>query len=169
MKRIFDIVVSFVGLVVSAPILLPVMFLIWRQDGHSPFYIADRVGSNGITFKMLKLRSMVKSADKVYGGSYISLTNPIDFSSKKTFSMKVYSPRVGAKVLLKVENLTNANLGYEKESVTTKANTWETLSFDYSAVPTTNAYQKVVLIFDNGTMGDGSANFTFYFDDITLN
>ncbi len=117
----------------------------------------------------MRVAKMVKSADKVYGGSYISLTNPIDFSSKKTFSMKVYSPRVGAKVLLKVENLTNANLGYEKESVTTKANTWETLSFDYSAVPTTNAYQKVVLIFDNGTMGDGSANFTFYFDDITLN
>jgi lipopolysaccharide/colanic/teichoic acid biosynthesis glycosyltransferase len=64
MKRIFDVVVSFVGLVVAAPILLPVMFLIWRQDGHSPFYIADRVGLNGMTFKMLKLRSMVKSADK---------------------------------------------------------------------------------------------------------
>ena len=27
----------------------------------------------------------------------------------------------------------------------------------------------VVLIFDNGTAGDGSANYTFLFDDITLN
>jgi hypothetical protein len=27
----------------------------------------------------------------------------------------------------------------------------------------------VVVIFDLGTVGDGSANFTFYFDDITLN
>ena len=34
---------------------------------------------------------------------------------------------------------------------------------------TTNSYQKIVLIFDLGTVGDGSANFTFYFDDIKLN
>ena len=82
--------------------------------------------------------------------------------------MKVYSPRVGAKVLLKVENLTNGGISFEKEVATTTANAWELLTFDYSAIVTTNSYQKVVLIFDNGTMGDGSANFTFYFDDITL-
>jgi hypothetical protein len=115
-----------------------------------------------------RVAKMVKSADQVYGGSYIALTNPIDFSSKKTFTMKVYSPRIGAKVLLKVENLTNSAVSYEKEVQTTKANSWETLSFDYSGIDASKAYQKVVLIFDNGTMGDGSANFTFLFDDITL-
>ena len=82
--------------------------------------------------------------------------------------MKVYSPRVGAKVLLKVENLTDGTISYEKEVATTTANAWELLTFDYSAINAANSYQKVVLIFDNGTMGDGSANFTFYFDDITL-
>lgn len=115
-----------------------------------------------------RVARMVKSQDQVYGGSYIALTNPIDFSSKKTFTMKVYSPRIGAKVLLKVENLTNSGVSYEKEMQTTKANTWETLSFDYSGIDASKAYQKVVLIFDNGTMGDGSANFTFLFDDISL-
>ena len=115
-----------------------------------------------------RVAKMVKSADQVYGGSYITLTNPIDFSSKKTFTMKVYSPRIGAKVLLKVENLSNSAVSYEKEVQTTKANTWETLSFDYSGIDASKSYQKVVLIFDNGTMGDGSANFTFLFDDISL-
>jgi hypothetical protein len=52
---------------------------------------------------------------------------------------------------------------------TTKANEWEELTFDYSGVNTANVYQKLVFIFDNGTSGDGSANYTFYFDDITLN
>ena len=80
--------------------------------------------------------------------------------------MKVYSPRVGAKVLLKVEGLNGAN--YEKEVATTTANAWEQLTFDYTAIPA-GSYTKVVLIFDNGTQGDGSANYTFYFDDITLN
>ncbi len=43
------------------------------------------------------------------------------------------------------------------------------LTFDYSAINTARTYQKIVLIFDLGTVGDGSANFTFLFDDITLN
>lgn len=64
MKRLFDIVASFVGLVLASPVLLPVMFLVWRQDRHSPFYVAPRVGQGGAQFKMVKLRSMVINADK---------------------------------------------------------------------------------------------------------
>ena len=44
--------------------MLPVIFLIWRQDGFSPFYIAERVGKHGSIFKMVKLRSMIINADK---------------------------------------------------------------------------------------------------------
>ena len=83
--------------------------------------------------------------------------------------VKVFSPRVGAKLLLKVENLTDGGISFEKEVLTTKAGAWEELTFDYSAINTAKTYQKVVVIFDLGTVGDGSANFTFYFDDITLN
>jgi len=49
----------------------------------------------------------------------------------------------------------------------TTTNAWETLTFDYSAIPA-NTYDKIVVIMDLGTMGDGTANFTYYFDDITL-
>jgi len=50
--------------VILSPIVVIFMFLIWRQDLHSPFYIAKRVGLNGREFNMVKLRSMVKNADK---------------------------------------------------------------------------------------------------------
>ena len=118
-----------------------------------------------------KVAKMVKNAGQTYGGSFIALSNPINFagSVNKQFKMKVYSPRVGAKVLLKVENLTNGGVSFEKEVATTVANAWETLTFDYSGIDISKSYQKVVLIFDNGTNGDGTANYTFYFDDITLN
>lgn len=114
-----------------------------------------------------KVGRMIKSAGQPWGGSFIELGGPIDFS-KKTFKMKVYSPRVGAKVLLKVENATNGALNFEKEVTTTVANGWEELTFDYSAINTANSYHKIVLIFELGTVGDGSSNFTFYFDDINL-
>lgn len=117
-----------------------------------------------------KVGKMVKNAGQTWGGSFLTLASPINFAgTTKTFKMKVYSPRVGAKVLLKVENLTNGGISYEKEVVTTVANAWEQLTFDYSGINTANSYQKIVLIFDNGIMGDGSANFTFNFDDIILN
>jgi hypothetical protein len=116
-----------------------------------------------------KVGQMVKNAGQVYGGSFIEMVNPINFSVLHTFKVKVYSPRVGAKLLLKVENSTNGGISYEKEVATTVANAWEELTFDYSAINTGNFYSKIVLIFDNGTMGDGTANFTFLFDDIKLN
>jgi hypothetical protein len=115
-----------------------------------------------------KVAKMVKNAGQTWGGSWIALDAPVNFTSN-ILRMKVYSPRVGAKVLLKMENLANGNLNYEREVLTTVANGWEDLSFDFSGRNTSNTYQRVVVIFDNGTMGDGSANFTFYFDDIRVN
>lgn len=111
---------------------------------------------------------MVKNAGQVWGGSYLTLATPIDFTTNKTFKVKVYMPRVGAKLLLKVENLTNGAISYEKEVTGTVANAWEELTFDYSAINTANQYSKLVFIFDLGTMGAGGANFTYYFDDVKL-
>jgi lipopolysaccharide/colanic/teichoic acid biosynthesis glycosyltransferase len=64
MKRVFDLLLAFIGLIIASPILIPVIFLVWIQDWHSPFYVAPRVGKNEKPFKMLKLRSMIVNADK---------------------------------------------------------------------------------------------------------
>jgi lipopolysaccharide/colanic/teichoic acid biosynthesis glycosyltransferase len=64
MKRMLDISLASVGLLLASPVLLPVLFLIWWQDKHSPFYIAPRTGRNERPFRMVKLRSMVMNADK---------------------------------------------------------------------------------------------------------
>lgn len=72
-KRILDMVLSGIGLIVASPILIPVMFLVWKQDKHSPFYIADRVGKDFKPFKMLKLRSLIKGADQT--GVYSTSVN----------------------------------------------------------------------------------------------
>lgn len=111
---------------------------------------------------------MIKNAGQVWGGSLLEMAAPIDFSVNKIFKVKVWSPRVGARLLLKVEDLNNGGIFFEKEDTTTVANAWEELTFDYSTINTSNSYQKIVFIFDLGTAGDGSANFTFYFDDIQL-
>lgn len=63
-KRLIDIFASLFGIIFLTPLILPVMFLIWKEDKHSPFYIAPRVGKDGKLFKMIKLRSMIYNADK---------------------------------------------------------------------------------------------------------
>lgn len=63
MKRLLDIVASFLGLVLLSPFLLLGAVLVWLQDFHSPFYIPERVGRGGKKFRMVKLRSMVHRAD----------------------------------------------------------------------------------------------------------
>lgn len=63
-KRLLDLLVALAGLVVASPVLLPVMFLVWWGDRHSPFYIATRVGRDNRPFRMVKLRSMRIGADK---------------------------------------------------------------------------------------------------------
>ena len=64
MKRLFDLILASVGLIILFPIFVPVLFLVWIQDYKNPFYIADRVGLNNKIFKMIKIRSMVINADK---------------------------------------------------------------------------------------------------------
>lgn len=111
---------------------------------------------------------MVKNAGQVWAGSFLNLSGAIDFSVNKTFKVKVFMPRVGAKMLLKVENQANTAINFEREMTGTVANAWEELTFDYSTINASNQYDRLVFIFDLGTAGNGSADFTYLFDDIKL-
>ena len=61
-KRALDVALASLGLLVVWPVLAVVMFLVWRQDRHSPIYWAPRVGKGGKIFRMAKLRSMIWNA-----------------------------------------------------------------------------------------------------------
>jgi lipopolysaccharide/colanic/teichoic acid biosynthesis glycosyltransferase len=64
MKRLFDVIISSVLLIVLSPILVGFLLIIWLQDRHNPLYIALRTGKNGVPFRMMKMRSMIVNADK---------------------------------------------------------------------------------------------------------
>lgn len=89
MKRLFDIFVSFTGLLLLSPAILFFLLLIWLQDFHSPFYMAPRVAKGGGRFKMVKLRSMVINADKKGGSSTASDDKRITWIGKLVRSCKL--------------------------------------------------------------------------------
>ena len=62
MKRLLDIFLSSIGLILASPILLPVMFLMEAGQALT-FYVAPRIGQGERPFRMVKLRSMIINAD----------------------------------------------------------------------------------------------------------
>jgi lipopolysaccharide/colanic/teichoic acid biosynthesis glycosyltransferase len=62
-KRLFDVMVSVVALVVVAPILVAAAIAIKRGSSGPVFFRQARIGLNGRPFQMLKFRTMVVGAD----------------------------------------------------------------------------------------------------------
>ena len=63
-KRLMDIALSLVALVLLLPLLLAVGLAIVLEDGWPVFYTQDRVGLNGRIFRFHKFRSMYRNADQ---------------------------------------------------------------------------------------------------------
>ena len=64
-KRCFDIIASFLGLVILfVPFLVLSIIIVIDSPGASPIYVQDRVGKDGRIFRFYKFRSMVPDADK---------------------------------------------------------------------------------------------------------
>jgi len=69
LKRLFDITVSFIGLVALSPLLLAIAVLI-KLDSKGPvFYRGERVGRFSKLFKIYKFRTMGADAEKLGGPS----------------------------------------------------------------------------------------------------
>ncbi len=64
-KRIMDITLSLVGLIVLFPFFAIVTLLIALKDGFPVVFRHERVGYKGRTIYIYKFRSMVKNADQV--------------------------------------------------------------------------------------------------------
>lgn len=64
MKRLFDIVFSFVGLIILLPLFIVVGLLIKLTSSGPVFYHQTRVGYKGMDFRLFKFRTMKVDADK---------------------------------------------------------------------------------------------------------
>ena len=104
------------------------------------------------------------TGSEVWGGTFFELNNQaIDFGGIKKMRFKTYSPFIGKVVKLKLENA-DASITHEVDMVTTVANSWELLTFDFVDAPEAE-YIRVVVFFDFGTIGDGTL---YYFDQMEV-
>ncbi len=103
----------------------------------------------------------VKGAGEVFAGITIEVDPDIDFNAG-VFSIDVNSQAV-RQLLFKLEGV---NI---EQVIPTSGTGWETLTYDFSAVAgNAGTVTAITLIMDNGTAGDGSADWTIQFDNIRL-
>ena len=100
--------------------------------------------------------------------------NPVPFvPGATTMTVRVWSPDAGIPVRLKVEDNNDPAISVETEALTTVAEQWETLEFDFSnpaegtpAINFDNTYDKASIFFNFGTTGADAGTKTYYWDDV---
>jgi uncharacterized protein YgiM (DUF1202 family) len=134
------------------------------NDGSAP--------SDGTTGNIVKVTK--ESSAETWAGTTITTLSDGSFisSEDKVVTLKVYAPAAGKTVRLKVEDSTDPSKSVEVDAVTTVANGWETLSFDFSNQAAGTAafndafqYDKINVFFDFGNVGTGDV---YYFDDLSF-
>jgi exopolysaccharide biosynthesis polyprenyl glycosylphosphotransferase len=88
LKRIFDVVLSTVGLVLSAPLFLLIALAVFLDDGRPVLFRQLRAGENGRAFRIFKFRTMVRDAEAM-----LSQLVALDELSEPIFKLKA-DPRV---------------------------------------------------------------------------
>ncbi len=141
--------------------------------GPIPAAILANPDASGINTSATVLEINKLAGAQVWAGASLPLEGAIDFSNSAVVTVKVWSPRVGTPILLKVEDSTseadgngNPSIFAEIAATSTVAMAWEELSFDlsqFAAFDAANSYDTVILFPDFGNPGNGEL---FYFDDI---
>ena len=125
-------------------------------DGGTATVVVDPLDNSNTVARI------VRDGEAVFAGSKILLDDNLDFSVLTKITMKVYTTApIGTIVKFKLEGEGPA---VDVNANTTVSGEWETLEWIFAG--TTNNLNEIVFMFDFGNIGDGSANSTFYFDDI---
>jgi exopolysaccharide biosynthesis polyprenyl glycosylphosphotransferase len=74
-KRILDIILSSLGLIITLPIILVFALIIKIETPGPAFFYQERVGLNGSYFRVVKLRSMGVDAEK-FGAQWAKKNDP---------------------------------------------------------------------------------------------
>jgi lipopolysaccharide/colanic/teichoic acid biosynthesis glycosyltransferase len=68
MKRIFDIIISLIALLILSPLLVPISILLLLTGEHYIFYTQKRVGKGGKEFGLIKFATMLKNSPNIGSG-----------------------------------------------------------------------------------------------------
>lgn len=174
--------VYFAGATSSGPTLAPSdLPITWDDTANVDYSTTGFGGANG-TLALDPINSSNNVLEIIKGSGAqtwagVTLNNPSGLANAIPFtasangvSVQIYSPDSGVTVRLKTEVVGAGSLSVETETITTVANGWETLVFDFTnnvtstpAINYANSYNMLSLFYDFGNVG---ANDTIYIDSV---
>ncbi len=161
------------------PLTLPVTFDddisygLTDFGGNSSEIIVDPTNAENKVAKSTKTLEAETWAGTTVGGD-VGFTSPIPFAEgETTMTVAIWSPTAGTPMRLKVEAASDPTISVETETLTTVAEAWEVIIFDFSnEAPGTEplsfdkSYNKASIFFNFGTTGAVAGEQTYYWDDM---
>ncbi len=89
-KRVFDIILALLSVVAWLPAIFTCYLAIWLTDGRPIFYVSKRRVSHRV-ISMVKFRTMVRNADKLYNRDTVPISNNLRFLNTPPDS-SLYTP-----------------------------------------------------------------------------
>ena len=86
-KRIFDVLMSFTGILMILPLLIFIAIMVVLDSKGGVIYSQNRVGRNKVNFKLFKFRTMKLGADK---GSLLTIGNHDQRITKSGYWLRKY-------------------------------------------------------------------------------
>ena len=162
------------------PVTLPVTFEdenvnygLTDFGGNVSEIVVDPTDDTNHVAKSIKTETAETWAGTTVGGN-VGFPTPIPFAEgSTTMTVDVWSPTAGTPIRLKVEAASDPTITCETEAMTTMAEAWETLEFDFSneaqgtaELNLANSYNKASIFFNFGTSGAQAGEQTYYWDNM---
>ena len=153
------------------PLLMPIDFedstlnYSFVDFGNAQSTVIPNPDASGVNTSSTVGQSLKFNGAEVWAGSFLTIDEPVDFSSLNNIAVDVWTSDVGEVVKLKLENSANPDINTEVDMTTTINQGWETLIYDFSASDLSQNYDRIVIFFDFGNVGDDTY---YYFDNIRL-
>lgn len=151
----------------AAPATFPISF-----DGTTPVIFLGFNGAEGSAVeagpavasgKSLKI---LRSGGEVYAGAFVTTVEMPLAADRKTFTARVYSPKAGVRMVLKVEGA-NGLTSPEFQATEPVVVGWQTLTWVATGLDLSKRYNKLTLL-PNLDQIDAAPGQSYYFDDISL-
>ena len=156
---------------ITNPLLMPIDFedsslnYSFVDFGNAQSTVIPNPDPSAINTSATVGQSFKFNGSETWAGSFLTIDEPVDFSSLNNIAVDVWTSEFGEVVKLKLENSANPDINTEVDMTTSVNQGWETLIYDFSASDLSQDYDRIVIFFDFGNVGDDTS---YYFDNIRL-
>ena len=156
---------------ITNPLLMPIDFedatlnYSFVDFGNAQSTVIPNPDPTGVNTSTNVGQLLKLNGSETWAGSFLTIDEPVDFSSLNNIAVDVWTSEIGEVVKLKLENSANPDINTEVDMTTSVNQGWETLIYDFSASDLSQEYDRIVIFFDFGNVGDDTS---YYFDNIRL-